>query len=338
MAQGIKLDSIMTERNFVRKKVKSHTLGEKLRQLREDRRLRVQDLSHKINVKATYIDALEKGAYDDLPTKVYVKGFVRSYARFFGVPEDVLINLFEREYSVYRNINNRDQEETVNKLPKVPRFVLTPRIIIGFFGFVVLACVGIYLYFGIDNFVSSPWLIIESPADQSVVESDVVVIQGKTRSNSRVSINGQQTFVDIDGAFSDEIGLAPGINVIRVNSINKFNKESSVEVIVDARYEIEQKKEVSEETVKLFIKARRAPVWINVVVDGIDMYNDTIQIDDVKEFSAVEKIVITTSNGNDTLYSVDDDVYNVLSDDDGVVQNWTFPEAIDENNTESSAE
>lgn len=315
----------MTEQNFVRKKVKSHTLGEKLRQLREDRRLRVQDLSHKINIKATYIIALEKGVYDDLPTKVYAKGFVRSYARFFGVPDDVLINLFEREYSIYKNINSRDEEEAVSRLPRVPRLVLTPRIIMGFFGFVVLAGVGVYLYFGIDNFVSSPWLVIDEPVDNSVVNGDAIVVKGKTRSNSRVSINGQQIFVDIDGYFSDNVDLAPGINKIHVISVNKFNKESSEEIVVDAQYAIEKKQEQPTQTVRLLIKARAVPVWINVVSDGIDVYNDTIQIDDVKEFNAVEQITITTSSGKNTFFSSDGDTYDPISDENGVVQNWIYP-------------
>lgn len=321
----------MADRNFVRKKVKSLTLGEKLEKLREDRRLRVQDLSRKINVKSSYIYALEKGDYDHLPTKVYTKGFVRSYARFFGVPEDVLLHLFEREYSIYNNINNRDAEETVNKLPKVPRFVLTPRIIFIFFGLIILFCVGIYLYFGVDNFISSPWLVIDEPTHNSVVDTDHIVVSGQTRSSSRVTINGQQIFVDIDGRFSDEIGLSPGINTINIKSVNKFDKESEQQIVIDAQYPIEEKKEVSEEKkVQISVKAQKKPVWIKVTADGVDIFNDTIQIDDEKEFNAKERIMITTSSGKDTLVSFDNEAYEAIGEDDGVVQDWIYDGVSDE--------
>lgn len=314
----------MAERNFVRKKVKSLTLGEKLRQLREDRRMRIHDLARKINVKDLYIEALEKGQYDKLPTKVYAKGFVRSYARCFGVPEHVLLNLFEREYSVYHNINFKDEEETVNRMPKVPRFVLTPRIIMGFVGFVFLAGIGVYLYFGVDNFISSPWLVIHDPVDGSVVYDDRIVLEGQTRNNSRVFVNGQQIFVDIDGFFSEEIGLAHGVNVIHVRSINKFDKESVQEVTIDAQYEIAQPQEDENDVFSVWVRADMDPVWLNVSADDMNVFNDQIEQGDTREFSARDTIVITTSSGISTLISRDGTDFQPLSDADGVVRDVEF--------------
>ena len=318
------IEKNMTEKSFVRKKVKSLTLGEKLRQLREDRHLRVYDLSRKINVRDAYVDALEKGRYDLLPTKVYAKGFVRSYARYFGVSEDVLLGLFEREYSVFHNINTRDNEETVSKLPQVPRFVLTPRIIIVFFGFIALAAIGIYLYLGIDNFVSSPWLIVEEPVHNSVVHGNTVTVRGKTRSNSQVSINGQQVFVDMDGSFTDDVVLSVGTNAIRVNSVNKFNKETSQEIMVEAQYEVERQI-VEEKKEKIFIQARDTTVTLVVRADGEEIFNGTIAADEVREFGANEKFFITTDEGKNTYYSTDGETYQPLAEKSGSVTEWEFP-------------
>lgn len=326
----------MAERNFVRKKVKSLTLGEKLRHLREDRRMRVHDLARKINVKDLYIDALEKGHYDKLPTKVYAKGFVRSYARYFGVPEHVLLNLFEREYSVYHNINFKDEEETVSKMPKVPRFIFTPRIIMGFIGFIFLTGIGVYLYYGVDNFISSPWLVIHDPVNGSVINDDHVVLEGQTRNNSRVFVNGQQIFVDVDGFFSEEIGLAQGVNVIHVRSINKFDKESVQEVTINAQYDVAQPEEDENDVFSLYVRAGVEPVWVNISADDMDVFNDLIEVDDTREFSARESIVITTSDGINTLVSRDGNDFQPLSEDDGVVRDMEFTaEEISENSDTS---
>jgi transcriptional regulator with XRE-family HTH domain len=313
------------QQQFVRKRVKSLTLGEKLQQLREDRHLRVIDLSRKINIKSAYIIALEKGVYDDLPTKVYAKGFVRSYARFFGVPEHVLLDLFEKEYSIYRNITNKDEEETVSRLPKVPRFVFTPRVIFILFGFIILLGIGVYLYFGVDNFVSSPWLVVDEPLNNSVVNTDTVVVRGTTRSNSRVLINGQQIFVDLDGRFSDEVGLSPGVNTINVTSVNKFDRESQQRIVVDAQYEIEQEQpQEDDQNVVMYITAQDKPVWIKVSADGVDVYNDTIQLEEIKEFRAAERITVTTSSGKNTLVSFDEKEYESIGEEDGVVEDWVY--------------
>ncbi len=316
----------MEDGSFVRKKIKSLTLGEKLSQLRIDRRMRVQDLSRKINVKVAYIEALEHGQYDKLPTKVYVKGFVQSYARFFGIPEKILLNLFEREYSVYQNIYNKDAEETVNKLPKVPRFVFTPRILLVVSSFILLCAVGMYLYFSIDNFISSPWLVVDAPLHNSVVNDSNVIVNGKTRNNSRVFINGQQVFVDMDGMFSDNVGLAVGANIIEIESINKFDKKSVEKINVNAEYEIhKEEKKVEEKKVHIIIKAKNEPVWINVIADEIDIYNDTLELGDERRFDANETIVLTSSSGSNTFVSFDDgETFEIVDDESEIIRDVSY--------------
>ena len=314
----------MQKYNFVRKKVKSLTLGEKLQQLRNSQRISVEDLSRSINVKIVYIDALENGQYDKLPTKVYAKGFVRSYARFFGVSGDVYLELFDKEYSIYQNINHKDDEEEVNKLPKIPRFVFTPRILAIMGALLVLFIIGLYLYFSINNFTSSPWLVIEEPVQNSVVKKETTLVRGTTKNDSRVFINGQQIFVDRDGGFSDTVNLVPGVNVINVKSINKFDKESIEEIIVDANYEIkEQKPEVAK--IHVIIKAQNEPIWVNVIADGIDVYNDTLQVDDEMAFDGAGQIVVTTSSGNNTLVSQDNgETFEPMSEENNIVKDYVF--------------
>ncbi len=315
----------MEKRNFVRKKIKSLTLGEKLKILREDRHLRVQDLSRRINVKVAYIEALEKGRYDDLPTRVYVKGFVRSYAQFFGVPEDVLLDLLEREYSIYQNIYHKDVEEEVNKLPKLPRFVLTPRVIVVVVIFLVLSAVGLYLYFSVDNFVSSPWVVVDAPAHGSIIKSNKVIVRGKTKSNSRVFINEQQIFVNDDGTFENEINLTQGINTINVRSVNKFDKESNKQIIVDAIYKIpKEQNNQKNKKIHLIIKSQNESVWIHVIADGNDVYNDALQLDEEKIFEANESIVITTDDGLNTLISDDGKTFKSISEKKEIVRDWEY--------------
>lgn len=316
----------MTQKSFVRKKVKSLTLGEKLRQLREDRRLRVYDLSRKINVKDAYINALENGNYDLLPTKVYVKGFVRSYARYFGVPEELLLSLFEREYSVFHNINTKDEEETVSKLPKVPRFVLTPRVLMMFVGICALFAIGVYLYFGVENFISSPWLVIEDPVHNSIVQGNTVTVRGKTRNNSHVRINGQQIYVDMDGTFADDVVLSAGTNVIRVSSVNKFNKETVQEIMVEAQYEVEQTSVQNEnKKYRLHVQARTTPVTIIVQADGNDVFSGEIAVDEKRIFDANEIFMISSDEGQNTFWSIDDINYAPITEKGGPVTQWQYP-------------
>jgi hypothetical protein len=273
---------------------------------------------------------LEQGRYDLLPTKVYAKGFVRSYARYFGVPEDVLLSLFEREYSVFYNINTRDDEETMNKLPQVPRFVLTPRIIAVFLGMGALLAIGVYLYFGIDSFISSPWLIIHEPTHNSVIQGNMVTVRGETRSNSRVFINGQQAFVDMNGSFAEEVILSVGTNAIRVNSINKFNKETTQEIVAEAQYEVEQPAAPEEKKERVFIQARNAAIMVIVSADDEEIFNGTIAVDEMREFRAHEKITLSTDDGKNTFFSTDGEKYDPISSKSGPIEEWVFPQSVEQ--------
>jgi transcriptional regulator with XRE-family HTH domain len=313
----------MQGKNFVRKKVKSQTLGEKLRYLRESNGISVKDLSKQINVKVSYIHALENGQYDKLPMRVYAKGFVRSYARFFGVSENVYLSLFDKEYTVYQNINHKEDEEEMNKLPKIPSFIFTPKILIIIAIFAVLGAIGIYLYFSINNFVSSPFLVVDKPLNNAVVEADTIDVAGTTREDSKVFVNNQQIFVDEKGNFSDSINLIPGINVITVRSVNKFDKESIIEIVVESKYKVPEEEKKS--NIHLIVKTQADDVWINAIADDVDVFNDTLEKEEEKTFDAIEKIILNTSSGSNTFVSVDGgQTFEVLGKEDTVVRDVEY--------------
>ena len=72
---------------FTTKKIESLTLGERLKKMRNDRRLGTNDVAKMIKVQVKYLQYLEDGEYAKLPADVYVKGFLRSLSIFFGVSE-----------------------------------------------------------------------------------------------------------------------------------------------------------------------------------------------------------------------------------------------------------
>jgi cytoskeletal protein RodZ len=61
------------------------TLGQRLRQAREARRLTVEQAGRLIHIKPHYINALEAGDFESLPSLAQARGFLRSYAALLGV-------------------------------------------------------------------------------------------------------------------------------------------------------------------------------------------------------------------------------------------------------------
>jgi cytoskeleton protein RodZ len=72
-------------------------LGEQLRQARERQGLTLSQVAIETRILQQSIIALEEGAYDLLPSDVVVKGFIRNYAHFLGLPVDEMIELYRRE-------------------------------------------------------------------------------------------------------------------------------------------------------------------------------------------------------------------------------------------------
>ena len=60
-------------------------LGELLRKTREERRLSLAQVEEATRIRSAYLQALEEEAWDRLPPRTYVKGFLKSYARYLGL-------------------------------------------------------------------------------------------------------------------------------------------------------------------------------------------------------------------------------------------------------------
>jgi cytoskeletal protein RodZ len=70
--------------------------GHCLRRAREERALTIGDVSASTKVPRSAIELLEAGALAGLPAHVFVRGFIRSYARAVGINDAKPLGLFDR--------------------------------------------------------------------------------------------------------------------------------------------------------------------------------------------------------------------------------------------------
>jgi len=70
--------------------------GSCLRRARERKALTVGDVSASTKVPRSTIEALEAGAMQGLPAHVFVRGFIRSYAKAVGIAESEPLTLYDR--------------------------------------------------------------------------------------------------------------------------------------------------------------------------------------------------------------------------------------------------
>jgi cytoskeletal protein RodZ len=73
----------------------SRIVGRKLRKTREAKNLSLEHVESATHIRQRYLEAMEKGDFNALPSPLQVKGFLRSYAGFLGLNADELIEAFD---------------------------------------------------------------------------------------------------------------------------------------------------------------------------------------------------------------------------------------------------
>ena len=72
------------------------SIGETLREGRMRQRLSITECAKRTHITSHYLEALEEGRWDDLPSESHRVGFLRLYARFLGVPADEILQQYRQ--------------------------------------------------------------------------------------------------------------------------------------------------------------------------------------------------------------------------------------------------
>ncbi len=185
--------------------------------------LTLEEISENTKIKVSFLDAIEKGQYEKLPSVAYAQGFVRNYARFLELPEKETLALFRREF---------DEEKIQKVLPqgftKTKEFPLT-RLRIRqtlFLVLFVLLAIFAYILFQYRGAIVSPSVYISAPVENAIIYSSAVTVIGKTDPDATVFVSGFPVSVNSNGVFTKVISVFPGKTAIIVRVKNKFGKET----------------------------------------------------------------------------------------------------------------
>jgi cytoskeletal protein RodZ len=76
--------------------------GTVLREARERRRISLAEVAQRTRVPQHSLAMIEAGNIDDLPAQVFVRGFIRSYARSVGIGDSEPLDLYEQAITARR--------------------------------------------------------------------------------------------------------------------------------------------------------------------------------------------------------------------------------------------
>lgn len=73
-------------------------VGEMLRSAREAKRFSTADVARELMITQTFVDAIEQAIVERLPNRVYVRGYLASYADYVEAPKDQVLELFDKSF------------------------------------------------------------------------------------------------------------------------------------------------------------------------------------------------------------------------------------------------
>ncbi len=86
-------------------------VGDRLRQAREQKGITVAEAGARLHILSSYINAMENGRYGVLPGTVFLRGYVRSYARLLELNEDEVVGQLDRELGTTKEETTKAIEE-----------------------------------------------------------------------------------------------------------------------------------------------------------------------------------------------------------------------------------
>lgn len=89
-------------------------LGSLLREAREAKGLTLAEAQQATRINSSFLEALEDGRYDLLPTQVHVRGYLRNYAKYLELDPKPLLDRYELNKD---NFRNQKQPVNVEEIP-----------------------------------------------------------------------------------------------------------------------------------------------------------------------------------------------------------------------------
>ncbi|WP_417567740.1 RodZ domain-containing protein [Marinobacter sp.] len=184
-------------------------VGQQLQKAREASGLNVSDVAGAQHLRPSVIQAIESGDYSQIDSELFLKGYVRAYAKQVGLDADAVIAGLDQELEPIRQ--QREQEHEANPLVDIERRRRRKRQLAKTLFFLVI--LGIAGYLTLAFLMPEPETGGEQPEAISAPEAlegqsenaEAPVPEESTDANLEVSVRDQED--NLAGPYSEE-GIA----------------------------------------------------------------------------------------------------------------------------------
>jgi len=107
----------------------SETVGEILRNKREEIGLSLDEITEKLNLDSNLIELLENNDFEKFKVETYLKGYLRAYSKLLGIDGDRIIKLYkesnpEKEPEILPDVKPKKQKNSNDKSVKLFSYII----------------------------------------------------------------------------------------------------------------------------------------------------------------------------------------------------------------------
>ena len=268
-------------------------LCQKIREARISKKLSLESISGHLHISVRILEAIEDGNPNNGPTPVFFRGMVRTYCQFLELDKTGLIEKIDNLLKIAdpdgklntRNITQGHVRWRPNQFARNDSHPIRNAITI------LIILLGGYLFYSL-YFVQEPFFLAEDNAtnpQQSAVEGEVA-----TEPEQNVVAKIQETAVAADSTqeVADE---KPEVQ-------EEVQEESTEVATVDEKQVETTKKSIEQAIIQAPVEPLTLEVeasegtWVSISVDGNDIEDYRIEADEIQQWEAKEKYLLTLGN------------------------------------------
>ncbi|GAG40694.1 unnamed protein product [marine sediment metagenome] len=120
------------------------------------------------------------------------------------------------------------KDKAIRPIKRIKPLLITPKRIVVFVFILFLILVAIYFWREISFLVTAPKLEVNQPPTDITITEGSFEILGKTEATAYLTVNKEEVYLDKEGNFKTTIELSEGLNIIKIESKNRFNKKNEI--------------------------------------------------------------------------------------------------------------
>ncbi len=304
---------------------KVQTIGEILSEARRKKQLSLKQVAEITKIRAEYLKALEEGNYSAFASEVYLKGFLKNYAKFLEIDPKRALALYRRE--------NAEQKQNSIKSPDIKlkekiNPTLTPeKLIVSVVAIVAIAII-YYLFTQISYVLKAPYLKITAPIEINGGEEksfdtqeDIITIKGEVSPGATLALNGNEVVTNNLKQFEiNNIRLTDKENEFILIATSQFGKESVIKLRVNKL--VSNIDQASEEAIEDIPEIKIMNITLNIVnddanvlviTDGQTKLNQVLVKGATRTFTANNKVIIQTPRPKNVKITINDQTFEITT-------------------------